>query len=419
MTSTSQSEGGTAGVSPGAVGIGPAVRRWFGPPRAHGEVDEGREVSFLELFYDLVFVVLIAQIAHTLAGHVSWSGVRDFVVVFVLIWLAWLNGTLYHELHGREDGRSRTFFFAQMIVLVVMSVYVGHAADEVDDGRGFAITYSVLFILLALQWYGVRRYDSPEFAMRVSRYLVGMAVFIGLMIATAIIDDPATRRWIWAVAAVVTLLGNLLTQLNMDPSIGDAMRPTASMVERFGLFTIIVLGEVVVGVSEGLSEADRSIRTIATGIIALGIGFGVWWNYFDFVGRRLPRAGVKSRTVWMMFHLPLTLSIAAAGAGMIALVEHAGDDRTPVGTAWLISGATAVIALSLAVIVTTMEPHEGRRLVPVSLVAGAAVALVLGALRPQPLILSIGLYAVLSFVWTESFVRHARHGLSIVGSSET
>src|SRR4030095_14211829 len=95
--------------------LGVALRRWFlRPPRPHGEVIEDRTVSFLELFYDLVYVVLIAQIAHTLAEDVSWSGVRDFAVVFGLIWIGWFNGTQFHELHGRQDGRNRSFIFLQM-----------------------------------------------------------------------------------------------------------------------------------------------------------------------------------------------------------------------------------------------------------------------------------------------------------------
>ncbi len=55
--------------------------RWFRPPRPHADVIEDRSVSFLELFYDLVFVVLISQLAHTLAGHVTWTAFRDFIVV--------------------------------------------------------------------------------------------------------------------------------------------------------------------------------------------------------------------------------------------------------------------------------------------------------------------------------------------------
>src|SRR5262245_3261834 len=74
---------------------------WFRtPPRRHGEVAATREVSFLELFYDLVYVVLIGHTAHHLAGHVSGRAIVEFAVVFGLIWLAWFNGTFWHELHG-------------------------------------------------------------------------------------------------------------------------------------------------------------------------------------------------------------------------------------------------------------------------------------------------------------------------------
>lgn len=100
-----------------------SLRNWFRPPRAHGEVIEDRTVSFLELFYDLVYVVLIAQLAHTLAVHVDWDGLRDFLVLFVLVWFAWLNGTMYHELHGGEDGRSRSYLFLQMGILAFLAVY--------------------------------------------------------------------------------------------------------------------------------------------------------------------------------------------------------------------------------------------------------------------------------------------------------
>ena len=117
------------------------LRRWFlRPPRPHGEVIEDRTVSFLELFYDLVYVVLIAQVAHTLAEDVTWSGVLDFAVVFGLIWIGWFNGTQFHELHGREDGRNRSFIFLQMGILTVLAVFTGHAAST--DGEQFALTYA-------------------------------------------------------------------------------------------------------------------------------------------------------------------------------------------------------------------------------------------------------------------------------------
>ena len=83
-----------------------------------------------------------------------------------------------------------------------------------------------------------------------------------------------------------------------------ALPPTESLVERFGLFTIIVLGEVVFGVVDGLSSPEHDAKTITTGMIALVIGFGFWWIYFDLVGRRLPRSDAARVANWLLSHLP-------------------------------------------------------------------------------------------------------------------
>ena len=115
------------------------MRTWFRtPPRRHGEVMAEREVSFLELFYDLVYVVLIGSTTHHLAADITGRSIFEFAVVFGLIWLAWFNGTLWHELHGREDGRSRNYIFLQMGLLALLAVFAGHATSE--DGGEFAIT---------------------------------------------------------------------------------------------------------------------------------------------------------------------------------------------------------------------------------------------------------------------------------------
>lgn len=389
--------------------IAAGIRAWLRPPRAHGEVIEDRTVSFLELFYDLVFVVLIAQIAHTLAGHVSWTGVRDFILVFALVWVAWANGSLYHELHGGEDGRSRTYIFAQMALLVLLAVYAGHATTNSDDGRGFAVVYTLLLVLIGWQWFDVRRHDTPKMRPLATSYVVGVATVAAIVGASALVDSNDARLILWLVA----LLVSFAVALAQGPRFGDALRVTESMAERFGLFTIIVLGEVVVGVADGLAEAERSARTIATGLLALGIGFGLWWNYFDFIGRRLPRPGTTQRGIWLYGHFPLAMSIAAVGAGMVSLIEHAGDDRAPTNAAWLIAGATAAAATSLAVVTTTTTDHPGRRLVPYALVGAAAISVALATIRPAPWALALGLNLALLAVWVEAFIRHAHHGLSI------
>ena len=77
-------------------------RSLWQPPRPHGEQPRERVVGPLELFYDLAVVVLVAQAAHRLAGHLSWAGLGEFAVLFTLVWIAWANGSLHHELNGHE-----------------------------------------------------------------------------------------------------------------------------------------------------------------------------------------------------------------------------------------------------------------------------------------------------------------------------
>src|SRR5689334_5241084 len=124
-----------------------AFKRWFWrPPRPHGDTVADRTVSFLELFYDLVYVAVISQAAHHLAEHVSGAAVAQFAVVFGLIWVAWINGSLYIEIHGRDDGRTRSVVFAQMTILALLAVFTGHAADE--SGPAFSIVYAVFLAVV-------------------------------------------------------------------------------------------------------------------------------------------------------------------------------------------------------------------------------------------------------------------------------
>ena len=94
------------------------MRRYlWQPPRAHGEQPHKRVAGPLELFYDLAVVVLVAQDARHLAGHLTWRGLGEFAVVFTLVWIAGTNCRLHHELHGHDDARGRTTFLLQILVL--------------------------------------------------------------------------------------------------------------------------------------------------------------------------------------------------------------------------------------------------------------------------------------------------------------
>jgi low temperature requirement protein LtrA len=374
-------------------------RRFWLPPRAHGELIEDRTVSFLELFYDLTYVVVIAAAASVLAHDITWRTAAEFAVVFGLIWLAWVNGTLYHDLHGRDDIRTRTYTFAQMLLVVLLAVFVG---DGPEGGQSFALVYAAFFALLTWLWYTVRRQDDELYRATTARYLVANITFTLVMFGSAFLE-PDAQLALWALLLVGWLVGNLVLGRSMTTITEERLFVSDSFVERFGLFVIIVLGEVVVGVVDGLSNAERNVETIATGLVALIIGFGFWWNSFDLTGRRLPREDPGGAPFWLEAQLPLTMSIAAAGAAMVGVIEHATDDRAPQAATWLLSGSVALGFLALIVIVRTLEDYDRYRAVylPTSFVmlGAAGLALLIGAWRPAPLLLVTALAATQALVW--------------------
>lgn len=372
---------------------------WFWrPPRPHGATIRDRVVTNLELFYDLAYVAVIGEAAHHLAGEVTPRAIGEFAVVFAMIWFAWINGSLYLELHGRQDGRTRTFVFLQMGILVLLAVFAGGATGQ--GGGSFAVVYAVLFAVMGWLWYSVQRQDSAEYRALTGVYVLGMAISVAAALVSALLPVDA-RMVVWAAFCVAWIAAFVVFG-----RIGEfevALAPTHSMVERFDLFTIIVLGEVIIGVVDGLSHADQDLVTIATGLLGLCVGFGFWWSYFDVVGRRLPQPRGTATVTWLLSHLPITVAFAGAGAAMTSLIAHAHDPSPPQATSWLISGAVAVGLLALVPAALALE--DALRMRPVyrkigsTMIAAAVAALALGWLQASRWVVALLLSAILVIVW--------------------
>jgi low temperature requirement protein LtrA len=175
------------------------------------------------------------------------------------------------------------------------------------------------------------------------------------------------------------------------------------MIERFDLFTIIVLGEVVVGVVNGIADAGRTPIAVVTGILGLGIGFAYWWSYFDFVGARRVRSARGALSRWLVGHLPVTMTIAATGAVMVSMVEHAAEGHAPAPSPMVLSLSVAIGVLALVFIATSLVDWRDLapvyRSVSVALVVTALVAILLGWLAPPPWMQILLLTLVLGAVW--------------------
>lgn len=395
-----------------------ALSVWFAPPRPHGEAAAHRRVGFVELFYDLVFVVLVAQIGHEIAAHPSWEGVWVYCVLFALVWFAWLNGTQYEDLHGRADGRSRIYIFVQMGFLAMLAVNAADAAVDPIAGSYFALTYAALLVFLSLQWLVVLKVDDRRFRTMVISYVVIMLALAAVIAASAWVEDVHLRLIVWTAAVLAALLGNVLIFLRVSVSLvagqdGPA-EVTESGAERFGLYIIIVLGESVLGVVNGLAAAERSWLTVGTGVMALALGAGMWWTYFDFVGMRIAKGRIP-RTLWYFLHLPLSGGIAAVGAAMVGLVSHADQTHTSPDIAWLLAGSLAVVQVCLACLMLTLPQWPGERPIPIALLASAGYSLLIALVAPPPWLMALALLAGMTAVWMLAFQRAAAHGRLVTG----
>jgi low temperature requirement protein LtrA len=182
---------------------------------------------------------------------------------------------------------------------------------------------------------------------------------------------------------------------------------SSHLPERFGLFTIIVLGESVIGVAAGAAKVHHITATIALEIVlGLALAFALWWVYFDFVTNRRAKKGIWWQAAWGYSHLPMLLGLTGNGAGVVAILT-AEEYYLVDPQRWLLCGAVAVVLLAIGMIELTLAPEEEEKLqAPVRRVfqrilrfGMSALALVVGLLGRRlspPLILAVLLLLVSS-----------------------
>lgn len=370
-------------------------RSWWQVPRRASDPIDHRTVSFLELFYDLVYVMLIAEVARVLAIHPDLAGLGRFVFLFLIVWWAWLNGTLYHDLHGNNDIRTRLFTFVQMGTVAAMTIFAHDALGETSVG--FALSYAAFLVVLTYLWWRTGVYD-PLHRPLSRPYVIAFLISIALFVGSVFVPSPS-RFYLWGASLLLSLVLPSISGMLVpdDPGVqaqhDQAFTLSASLEERFALFTIIVLGEVIVGGIRGVQELDQLDWTIGfTALLGMVVAIGIWWVYFDFLTHRHVRTGRTSAVTWSYLHLPLTMSIAATGAAIFNVTTHAGEPLSG-DVRWLLVGAVAVAFTSIALLLRSVqsvgEYRRIHRIGGVTILSAGIVAGLLGftTLESVPLLL--------------------------------
>ena len=348
-----------------------APRLW--PSGAHGH----RRVTWMELFFDLIFVAAVAEVGAPLAKDYSLAGLLRYAFLFVLIWWAWSGHTLYSTRFDHDDLVQRALILLQCFIAAVMAANAKEALDS-RSSAGFGAAYAGMRVVLVVQYLRARR--LPETRALTTRYAIGFGAAALLWIVSALLDVPG-RYWVWALALAVDFLTPWLAVKHSMRFPPDAVH----FPERFGLFTIILLGEFVAAVMRGIESQEYwSFSAAATAFSSMAFAFVVWWWYFD-VGENASARHIHGHRqaalfqVWHYAHLPMFLGIGAAGVGLQRMISLEADGSLTRREGWILCSAVAVLMAALIALGATSEtaqrrPH-GIRTVALQLASIAVVAL--------------------------------------------
>ncbi len=358
------------------------------PPRLRTMQESDRTATWLELFYDLVFVAAVAMMGTRLVHDTTWTGVASYLAYFALVWWLWASHTFYADRYDTDDLTYRLLAGAQMVAVALIAVSL--SLGEAGSTQVFAIGYTAARLIL-LVLYGRAYRHVPETRDLVRGYLVGFGAASVVWFASIIVPEPA-RFWLWAAALVV----DLATPFVMRKKQAAVPLGVSHLPERFGLFTILVLGEAIVAVTVGLSHVSWQPSTTLVGVFGLGAATCLWWINFDnHEGSVVRRRGDQKNwrpTVWIYSHLPLAIALAMFGVSVeLAIIaadaghDYLGADR------WLLVGSVALAFAAMAAIQTASVRSDQEQL---------RRSVIINRLLGIPLLLLVGLIPGIGAAWT-------------------
>ncbi|MFL6204350.1 MAG: low temperature requirement protein A [Acidimicrobiales bacterium] len=319
-----------------------------GSGRAHrvsAVMRQGEQVTPLELFFDLVFVLAITQCTALMAGHPTWTGLLEGVLVLGILWWAWVGYAWLTSVIDPEEGVVRLVMFVSMAALLVASLAVPDAFGDLG------LTFAVAYLFLRTCWlvlFFLASADTPKLRHSIWIGLVpSTAVGVGLLVGASFLEGSA-QLTLWCVALAIDMGGPLLFG-----SEGWKLEPH-HFAERHGLIFIIALGESIVAIGVG-SESGVDAGVITASVLGVALAATMWWAYFDVVAivaarilAALPpgrEQNEMARDSYSFLHFPMVAGVVLIALGIKKTIAHVEEPLLP-ETAFALVGGLAMYLLA-------------------------------------------------------------------------
>lgn len=372
-----------------------------------------RAATPLELLFDLTFVVAVAQsgleLRHTLALGQAGHAVAGYAIVFFGLWWAWVNFTWFASAYDTDDVLYRLLTLLQMAGALVYAAGVPAAFVHFDFGTAVA-GYVIMRLAMVAQWLRAAR-SHPEGRASSLRYAAGVTVLQLCWVGLLFLHGPAGLVTFGVLAAAEMAVPAWA-------EFGGRATPwhPGHITDRYGGFTIIVLGEVVATIATAIEDAvdhsQASPRLLTVAAAGLLLVFALWWAYFKQSATESIRRSLRWTFVWAFAHYLIFAAVAALGAGLqvaIATLTHS-TRVSPVFAAFTVAVPVALYLVVQGLLSTRMDR---KATLPPSVAAIAILLLVTaaatGALGQPASIVIMAALVTLLLGWHLATVQRASH----------
>jgi low temperature requirement protein LtrA len=335
------------------------VNIWWGPPKQFSNQFEDRKISWLELFYDLVYVIAISRITHHLSDHLNWSGFLDYTYLFGMIFWGWLNGSLHHDIHGSTGVRTNLMTLWQMLIIsaLVVTLNTFSATTLVP----ITIALMAMQVFITYLWWSVGIYDKVHRKLNVPYTLCYLAS-LACIAVTLFLKQPFIRPFFY-LSLLLNYLPPFLIHRNLKER-GGEFSLSSSMTERLGLFTIILFGEVVLGIITGASQLKEfNLQVWINFTLAILIAFSLWWIFFSMIADRKCKPGFLKGNWMAVAYIPTLMALGMTGVaygGLFSSYENTEDPHAY----WIriaFGSSIAVFLLGVVLLSSLLDYPETHR----------------------------------------------------------